>query len=393
MKTCYLFDIDLIERHRYPTFPKLPNHALMKFSSYYKSKGYDVKLVYNTKRIPPFYKQDNIYIGSALYTPNLHRFKKRLKRKTILPNQLKFENIHIGTPTDHCSITDIPGLKCDYTEYDEMLQETNIKLEWYPANIGFLTRGCKRHCHYCVNRDKNEIVPVNTLEEIYTHKGARMELLDDNLLASDNAVELLNNISEFYDKEKVPFKLRNGLDCRVVPEDKLQALINASKAFQTFHCAWDEVKNSYIFNNIRRINAKVSSEMYCYILTGIKVHSEEELRQDLLALFYRYMMLKKIKVHPYIAVFEDDLGEYQNPYWNIYALIKRQYGFQKQSYRCFLKRNINRKYTPIADKIIDVLGEYSFLVEESVRQVTSRPDFNNVFRNIASEIGVKHYDV
>ena len=35
-RTAYLFDIDLIERSSYPTFPKLPNHALMKFSSYFK---------------------------------------------------------------------------------------------------------------------------------------------------------------------------------------------------------------------------------------------------------------------------------------------------------------------------------------------------------------------
>ena len=45
MKTVYLFDIDLIERKRYPMFPKLPNHALMKMSSYYKTKGYRIKLI------------------------------------------------------------------------------------------------------------------------------------------------------------------------------------------------------------------------------------------------------------------------------------------------------------------------------------------------------------
>lgn len=78
MKKVYLFDIDIIERSTFPTFPKLPNHALCKLTDYYHKKGYDVKLIYQAKDIP-YYHENNIYIGSSLYTPNLSRFKKRLQ--------------------------------------------------------------------------------------------------------------------------------------------------------------------------------------------------------------------------------------------------------------------------------------------------------------------------
>ena len=52
-----------------------------------------------------------------------------------------------------------------------MIEETGKKLDWYPTNVGFLTRGCYRHCDFCVNRNKDKITRVNNLEDIYVHKG------------------------------------------------------------------------------------------------------------------------------------------------------------------------------------------------------------------------------
>ena len=390
MSICYLFDIDLIERHTYPTFPKLPNHALLKFSDYFKKRGYSVRLIVVPKDIPLIYNPNNVYIGSSLYSGNLLRFKKRLQKK-ITRNQLKIDHIHIGTPTDYCPITDMKGIKADYSIYDEMIKKYGIKLEWYPTNIGFLTRGCKRHCSFCVNRDKSEITPVNTLEEIYVKKGYDIELLDDNLLASDNATEYFTQIANFGEKNNVKFHLRNGLDLRVKLDDELLlSLKNASKYFNSFHMAWDNVRNTPIYSNICKYRKNVRIDSVCYTLTGVNIYDREELYKDFLGIFYRWYLLRIIGVKPYIALFEDDTGEYINPYWNLYKTIKLQYGSQKTNNLQHIKRKLNLSRVRLADEVINILGDYSWLVEQPTGEVLRRETFDDDFKDIAKEIGVRH---
>lgn len=391
-KICYLFDIDILERSTRPNFPKIPNHALMKFSSYYKQKGYKVKLVYKPSLIPSRYSPNNIYIGSALYTPNLNRFKKRLNIPKKYPNQLTIDHIHIGTPTDTCPITDLEGLVCDYTEYDKMIETDNVRLEWYPCNVGFLTRGCKRHCDYCVNRNKSEITKVNSIWEIYQKKGEYIELLDDNILASDDAVDCFNECADFYKKTKIPIKLRNGLDCRVLPNDKLSALVKASPAFEIFHCAWDNVRDTYIFKNIMKLRYSVSNPIRCYMIYGVNVTNKEEMRLDLLGFYYRYFMLYHIGVKPVIQLYEDDREEYINPFWNHYKFIKKNYHLQMTTPQNFLGRREGKKRQKFVKNIQEMLGEYSYLTHR-VADVKNHPNFNNNMKKIADELGVKHIDV
>ena len=390
---CYLFDIDILERKARPTFPKLPNHALMKFSSYYKQKGYIVKLVYKPSLIPHTYNPNNVYIGSALYTPNLKRFKKRLNRKIKIPNQLQIKHIHIGTPTDTCPITDLEGLVCDYTEYDKMIETDGVKLEWYPCNVGFLTRGCKRHCDYCVNRNKSQITKVNSIWEIYQKEGEYVELLDDNIFASDYAVECFNECAEFYKKTNIPIKLRNGLDLRVVPNDKLQALARASPAFKSgFYCAWDDVKNTYIFKNILKVRKTIPNSLNCYMIFGVEIKDKEEMRKDLLAFYYRYFMLYHIGVKPVIQLYEDDRDLYKNPYWNAYKLLKSSYHLQAMGPHQFLRRDKPKSKLKICDEIEEILGEYGYLTGYTGK-IRDMPNFNTKMKKIANELGIKHIDV
>jgi hypothetical protein len=393
-KMCYLFDIDIIERKQYPQFPKLPNHALMKFSSYYKEKGYDVTLVYNKKLIPHMYDPNNVYIGSALFNENLERFKKRFNHKVVFKSTLTLERITIGRPNDSYPDPAIEQCKCDYTEYTDMINNTNVKLGWWPANVGFLTRGCYRHCDFCVNRDRNEIVRVNELEDIYVNKGVYIELLDDNLFASDDAVELLNKIGKFHKKHKVLFKLRNGLDCRSISPEKIKALENANPAFEAFHCAWDNAKHTFIFKNIKEIKKNVHGiSLRCHMIFGVGVTTKEELKKDLLSFFYRYYCLRSIRVDPVPSLFEDDTGKYVNPYWDLYRTLRMTYNAMAKSRRQYLKRKLGVAYLGLADKIIEVLDEYSWLAEKRVGEILDMPDLNDKLKQIANEIGIKHRDI
>lgn len=387
--TAYLFDIDLIERSSYPTFPKLPNHALMKFSSYFKELGYKVILVYNTERIPLIAREGNVYVGSALYRGNLKRFQNRISKGRKFKKSLSLENIMIGTPTD-CMPGEVEASLCDYTEYKEMLNTTDIKLGWWPVNVGFLTRGCYRHCQFCVNRDKSEIVPVNTLEEIYQNKGVRIELLDDNLFAYENSGELFKKIGEFSEKEGVKFKLRNGLDCRKVTPEGLEGLKQAKNAFDSLHTAWDETRNTFIFKNIMKVKKEYRGEIRCYTLCGVDISTEEEMYKDILGLFYRYYSLLKIQVSPVIALFEDDKDEYINPYWDLYKTIKGSYYKMKIAGPTNLQRYTSKSNQHLTDKVIELLGDNSWLVERRIGEIVNDPNLNEKLLKISKELGVKH---
>jgi hypothetical protein len=388
-RTAYLFDIDLIERSSYPTFPKLPNHALLKFSSYFKSLGYRVILVYSAKRIPIFNKPGCVYVGSALYNGNLNRFKKRFKLMRKFKKGLVLEDITIGTPLDTMPPEVEKGL-CDYTEYKEMLNTTDIKLGWWPVNVGFLTRGCYRQCEFCVNRNKKEIIPVNTLEEIYQQEGVRIELLDDNLFAYEKSPELLKKIGKFSEENNVKFKLRNGLDLRKVTPERLEGLKIAKNAFDSLHCAWDETKNTFIFKNIMEVKYQYKGDVRCYTLCGVNITNDKKLYKDILGLFYRYFCLLKVGVWPIIALFEDDTGEYQNPYWNLYKTIKGSYYKMKIAGPTNLKRYTSKGNQHLGDKIIEILGEHSWLAEKRIGVILNDPELDKKLEVIAKELGVKH---
>lgn len=396
VKTCYLFDIDLIERKLRPNFPKLPNHALMKFSAYFKRKGYNIKLVYKPDLIPIIYNPENLYIGSALYTPNLKRFKRRMSRKLKYPNQLQLKHINIGTPYDTCPITDIKGLKVDYTEYDEMVEKEGdkVKLQWYPSNIGFLTRGCKRHCEFCVNQFKDKITKVDNIWDIYQKEGIEVELLDDNLLASDYAIDCFDEIGSFYAKTRVPVRLRNGLDLRVLPDDKLKALKRASVAFKYgFHCAWDDVRNTFILKNIIKYKNSISTSLGAHMIWGVEINSLEEMRKDLLGFFYRYFNLYKVSVKPLPALYEDPRGIYNNPFWNAYSLIKSSYGFQATGGRSKqLRYGVHKNNLVICDKIDELLGDFSYLTGP-IADIRDDPNFNEKMEEIANELKIKHVNI
>lgn len=391
-KIAYLFDIDIIERSSYPTFPKLPNHALMKFSTYFKGLGYKVKLIYHSKQIPLLYKEGNVYIGSALYSGNLNRFKKRFELIKKFKNSLEIKHIRIGTPTDTMPL-EVENCLCDYTEYRDMVNNGNIKLGWWPVNVGFLTRGCYRHCKFCVNRDKNEIIPVNTLEEIYQNKGVRIELLDDNLFAYEGSSDLFKQIGKFSETHNIKFKLRNGLDCRKVTPEKLEGLKVAKRAFDSLHCAWDETQNTFIFKNIMKVKKAFGGTVRCYTLCGVDIHTPEEMYKDILGLFYRYFCLYKIDVEPIIALYEDDRMEYVNPYWDVYKTIKHSYYMQIASGPTFLKRYTSKATDHLANKIIEMLGEHSWLVTRKIGSICDDPTLNEKLRKVAKELGVKHREI
>ena len=84
----------------------------------------------------------------------------------------------------------------DYTLYPK----------WKPA-IGFLTRGCVRHCQWCiVPRKEGPIRPAATWDEIKRPGIREMILLDNNVLASDHGLEQIDRKMGQISPQSIPGK-------------------------------------------------------------------------------------------------------------------------------------------------------------------------------------------
>ena len=136
-----IIDADLIGRKKH----RFPNLACMKISSYYKQQGKDVQLLLNYNNLDQYEK---VYV-SKVFTD------------TPVP-ELTGDNIVCdGTGFYYDQAAPLPyeieHVMPDYHLYDEWLQSSTFKhteIKYYTEySIGFLTRGCFRHCDFCVNKN------------------------------------------------------------------------------------------------------------------------------------------------------------------------------------------------------------------------------------------------
>ena len=102
---------------------------------------------------------------------------------------------------------------------------------------GFLTRGCPRHCPFCIVGDKEgtKSVKVSDLSEFWS--GQRNIVLNDpNILACNEWQDLLLQLA----KSGAWVDFNQGLDARLMTESKAEAI--GEIKVKEIHFAWDDYK-------------------------------------------------------------------------------------------------------------------------------------------------------
>lgn len=184
----------------------IPNLALMKISAYHKSIG-DI-VGFNVE------DPDKVYC-SIIFKKNRHMADGL---RFLYPNA----DIDIGG-----SGYDLKKTLPEYIE--SMTPDYTI----YPDNksyYGFTTRGCIRHCPFCIVHDKEGgfrrifgDVDSALRSIIGNHELAEMTFLDNNILADrDWFIELCNTLYSRFPKMKVDFN--QGLDIRLIDDESAKAL-------------------------------------------------------------------------------------------------------------------------------------------------------------------------
>jgi hypothetical protein len=298
---------------------KFPNLPLMKISAFHKNAG-DIVEWYNFMN-----NYDRVYISKIFTYSSDYPYK-------ISADQI----VRGGTGYD---------LK---TILSEEIEHVYPDYRLYPANesaLGFLSRGCPRGCSFCIVTEKEGFAhKVADLHEWYRGQ-KRITLLDPNILATPQRIELLRQLAKT--KAKVDFT--QGLDIRLVDQDVITALRKIK--LKRFHFAWDLMQNSELIKlNLLKVKNELSltrHKMSLYILTNYNTSIDED--------FERVGWCLSNDIHPYVMVY----NKQELPAWSFYKSL--QAWTQKFCYTMGFYDFLAQRKSPVPPEFIGTRYEKEYM--------------------------------
>lgn len=208
-----------------------PNLALMKISAYHKRNGDEVEMI-----TPPTLKHyDKAYVAKVLGDEYTQLPAEYINADEIIYGGTGFAiTVENGKEIYHKDRDkdlpeEIEHIYPDYSLYPERTKNTAF---------GFLTRGCCNNCSFCIVSQKEGVCSRKVADLTEFWDGQRnIELLDPNLLACPQKMELLKQIAD--SGARVNFN--QGLDARFITPDVAKALSRIR--ISQVHFAFDFMKN------------------------------------------------------------------------------------------------------------------------------------------------------
>ena len=268
-------------------FPSLP---LMKISAYHKLRGDTVKLIDDFSE-----RFDVAYCSKTFNLP-------AIKKIPQLPCMPLADEIRMGGTGFAINVCDgreryIAGLDPalprdmehiypDYGLYPELTKGTAF---------GFLSRGCPNRCGFCVVSGKEGVKSVQAAElDEFWYGQRNITLMDANLLACDNAADLLMELA--YSGAGVDFT--QGLDARYVDEDTARLVCGVD--IKMVHFAFDLMRNEgAIIRGLTLFRKHFKkSDRHCkvYILTNYNTTHAED--------WYRVKKVIELGYQPDVRIYQ-----------------------------------------------------------------------------------------
>ena len=256
-----------------------PNLVLMKLSAWHKSHGNEVELlrpadVLNGTNL--FYGYD-LMIGACVFDWN----------KPIADRLEKLGVVIGGTGS---------GNKDVLPEEQEHIYPDYSLYGIADTAYGFLTRGCPRHCPFCIVGDKEGLVSrkVANLSEFWSGQN-EIQIMDPNILACEEHMDLLDQLAA--SRARVEFN--QGLDARKLTRENIKMLKKIR--MKLVHFAWDNPKDRSVplalqmFAEAFDIKPK-ARKVGVYVLTNYWSTLEEDLE--------RIYWLRDRGFAPYVMIYD-----------------------------------------------------------------------------------------
>ena len=367
-----LVDADLLDngtRH--------PNLALLKIAGFLYDNNVQFELIEDDKadiskyhriylskvfsftKLPSFYVKSNtetqqkfLLGGTGFYAneANVQKYKKaRVSDMTSLANDEFLNTLVNRSGGRKKNGIDTARQKPYYNLYDKYIQrkisegkKKSFYKDYLHYSIGFLTRGCVRHCPFCVNKLEKTVLPYSKLDWFLDNekdeKGKLVRpyiyLWDDNFLAASPSVwkPLLQELID----TKRPFQFRQGLDERIIAEspngEEIAEMLSRSKYHGDFIFAFDNWKDREKIEKAlkiwKRYNRK-ETKFYLFCGYTLQAGNDNELYDDVKIIFERIKILMQYGCFGYVMRHEN---YHNHELSNIYVQIARWCN-QPQFYR------------------------------------------------------------
>lgn len=256
-----LIDVD---SHNFPNLP------LMKLSAWHKAHGDQVEWWNGLKHY------DRVYMSKVFddtYSQDEHH--------VIMADEV------IKGGTGYCIHNRLPD-EVEHTYPDYSLYGITDKA------YGFLTRGCPRHCPFCIVSEKEGRVSkqVAELSEFYRGEQDEIILLDPNITACKDSEKLFEELIQA--KAKIEFN--QGIDVRTLTDKHCEQL-NRMRTHQ-LHMAWDnyEFKTYDKLKMAKKLLAIPDYQITVYVLTNYNTTLEQDLE--------RIAKLHELNYRPYVMIYD-----------------------------------------------------------------------------------------
>ena len=323
-----IIDADLIGKKKH----RFPNLVSMKLSGYHKELGDNVVLKTDYENLVPF---DKVFI-SKVFTD------------TPVPDDvMTMPNIHYGgTGFVYDKAPKLPyeieHHMPDYHLYDEWVRQKldegcnrNDFKYYLDYSIGFVTRGCFRHCQFCVNKNYKKVEVHSPLDEFIDYSRKKICLLDDNFFGCSSWKDILFQLQA----TGKSFQFKQGLDERLLTDEKCEMLFK-SKYDGDYIFAFDNVADYELIEEKLRLLRKYTDKYpKFYVFCGFDRRgqwNDNFWRQDIFDMMVRIELLMKYHCLPYIMRFNRYLeSPYQGVYKTVAAWCNQPSFFKKKSLREF----------------------------------------------------------
>lgn len=272
---------------------KIPNLALMKISSYYKSLGEDVEFVQKGKEYEKIFASSIFTRSKTICEELLNRYEDKIEIggtgwdiEKWLPNEVET----MKPDYDLYTVEEIASRMKGIGTKEHKLKKAK---EIVNAGIGMTSRGCVRKCEFCfVPRKEGNFRDVAEIKDLLNPRSNVLILHDNNFTADPLCVDKLKEIKE----RKLIVDINQGCDVRLMTDEKAYWL-GQVKHLRSLHYAWDLMEHeNKVLEGIETLSKHVKKYKHmCFMLVGFNTSFEEDM--------YRFKTLISLKIDPFVMIY------------------------------------------------------------------------------------------
>jgi hypothetical protein len=268
----------------------IPNLALMKISSFFKSKGDNVKLVkLKLRRRKDGTLKEAVNINLSEPPDMIYASIVFTKNKHVLD----------GVAQQYPDI-DIGGSGYDLQkELPDEIENVAPDYSLYPGNdasIGFSSRGCFRKCGFCIVEQKEGAFRrAQHPREWHNPRFKKITFLDNNILADK---DWFLEVTDWCMERKLEIQFNQGLDIRLIDTEIAKRLLEM-KTHGMINFAWDDEKYEGAVRkgiDILKQAGFTKSQLRMHVQFYVYVDSDDDYESGV----YRCRELKKLSCNSFV---------------------------------------------------------------------------------------------